>query len=81
MSIIALILAKVKLIFFMVACRVPYFGFVMKTVQKHTKVLAIAEQFLHDTKASSASQRVPPASRPEVNKNLGGDTAGTADPN
>jgi len=44
-------------------------------------VLVIAEQFLHSVKAFSASHPLSPARRLGVHKKLGGDTAGTADPN
>jgi len=44
-------------------------------------VFVIAEQCLHRVKVSSASDTAPPASTLGVHKELGGDTAGTADPN
>jgi len=44
-------------------------------------ILVIAEQFLNKVKAFSASHTAPPVSRMGVHKKLGGDTAGTADPN
>ena len=44
-------------------------------------VLVTAEQCLHRVKAFSASHTTPPASRLGVHEKLGGDTAGTADPN
>jgi len=40
----------------------------------------MAEQFLHRVKAFSAPHTTPPVSRLGVYKNLGGDTAGTAEP-
>ena len=44
-------------------------------------VLVIAEQCLHGVKVFSASQTALPVRRLGVHKKLGGDTAGTADPN
>ena len=41
----------------------------------------MAGQGLHSVKAFSASHATPPARRLGVPKELGGDTAGTADPN
>jgi len=40
----------------------------------------IAEQCLHRVKAFSAAHITPPVSRLSMHKELGGDTAGTADP-
>ena len=44
-------------------------------------VLVIAEQWLHSIKAFYFSHAAPPVSQLGVHKKLGGDTAGTADPN
>jgi len=55
------------------------FGFVLKTVLRD--VLTIAEQCLQSIMAFSALHTVLPASRLGVHKELGGDTAETADLN
>lgn len=58
------------------------FGFLPKTVLiLHTDVLVIAEQCLHSAKAFSAAHAAPAARGLGVHEKLGGDTAGTADPN
>ena len=44
-------------------------------------VFVVAEQCLHRAKGFAASHTTPPVSRLGVHKELGGDTAGTADPN
>jgi len=54
----------------------------MKRVLLTQDVLVSAEQkCLHSVNTSSASHVSPPASRLGVHKNLGGNTARTADPN
>ena len=58
------------------------FGFVLKSSVDNTLyVLVTAEQGLHRVKAFSAPHPTPPVSGLGVHKKLGGDTAGTADPN
>ena len=47
----------------------------------NTGMFVTAEQCLHRAKAFSASHPTPPVSRQGVHKELGGDTARTADPN
>ena len=76
----ALVLAGIALIFFIVASMGLCFGFVLETVLI-IQVFVTAEQRLHRVKAFAASHPTPPASRLGVHKKLGGDTAGTADPN
>ena len=76
-----LVLAGIELIFFTVASMGLCFGFVLETGLIIQGCLVIAEQCLHRVKAFSASHPTPPASRLGVHKKLGGDTAGTADPN
>jgi len=66
--------------FFIVATKRLYFGFVLKTVLIIQRYF-IAEQCLHRAKVFSASHTIPPMNRLLVHKKLGGDTAGTADPN
>jgi len=44
-------------------------------------VFVIAKQYLDRVKASSASHTTLSARRLDLHKKLGGDTAGTADPN
>ena len=74
-------LAGMELIFLLADCMVLWFGFVTKTVLKHTSVLAIAEQCLNSIKAFSVSHSAAPESRLRIGKGLGGDTAGTANGN
>ena len=74
-------MAGIDLIFFIVACMGLQFGFMLKTVLITQGCFSYAEQSLHRVKAFSASHPTPPARRLGVHKELGGDTAGTADPN
>ena len=77
-----LVLSEVELIFFTVASMGLHFGFVLETVLTiQGCFIFTAEQRLHRAKAFSASHPTPQASRLGVHKELGGDTAGTADPN
>lgn len=61
-----------------------YFRFVLKTVlmtqECLAKCLATADECLYNVNALSASHPTPPASKLGVCKQLGGDTAGAADP-
>ena len=79
--IIVLVLAGVELIFFIVADMGLCFGFVLKTVLITRDVSVPAEQCLHRAKAFAAPHPTQPARRLGGHKKLGGDTAGTADPN
>ena len=76
-----LIVAGCGLIFFIVASMGLCFGIVLKTVWMQWDVLVAAEQCSHRVKAFCASHTALPASRLGVHKKMGGDTAGTADPN
>ena len=79
-----LVLAGIELIFFIVASMGLCFGFVLKTVLIliiQGDVFVTTEQCLHSIKPFPASHPTPPVSNLGVHKNLGGDTAGTADPN
>ena len=73
--------AGTELFYFIVACVVLCFGFDMKTVLITHQCFNIAEECLHRVKAFPTSHTAPPASRLEVGKKLGGDMAGTANPN
>ena len=75
-----LVLAQIELIICIVASRGLYSRFVLETVLIIQDVLITAEQRLHRVKAFS-SHPTTPASGLGVHKKLGGDTAGTADPN
>ena len=79
---VALVLAGIEFIFFIVASMGLCFGFVLETVLiTQRDVLVTAEHCSHRAKVFSASHPTPPARRPGVHKKLGGDPAGTADPN
>jgi len=71
-----LVLAGVELIFFIAVSLRLCFGFVLKTLWVMRRC---AEQCLHGVLC--ASHTAPPVSRLGMQKKLGGDTAGTADPN
>ena len=75
-----LVLAGIKLIFFIVASMGLFFGFVLETVD-NTEMFLLLLGSAYRVKASSASHTTPPASRLGVHKKLGGDTAGTPGPN
>ena len=74
-------MAGIELNFFIVACMGLCLGFVLETMLIMQRCFFIAEQCLHRVKAFSASHTALPASRLGVHKKLGGDAAGTADPN
>ena len=75
-----LVLAGVELVFFTLAIMGLCFEFVLKTVLVTQGCLVPAEQCSHRAKASSAPHPTPPASWLGVHRELGGGTAGTADP-
>lgn len=70
-------MSGIELVFFIVAYMVLCFGSVMKTVFKHTDVLAIAEQCVCRTKDFSASHTTQAVSRLGVPEKLGRDITET----
>lgn len=76
----ALVWAETQLIFFIAVYVVLCFGFVTKTVSIIHETSATAEQHLHNIKAFSVSHITLPRSSLGMCKELGEDTAMTADP-
>ena len=75
-----LVLAETDLIFFTVASAGLCSGLCWKQCWQYRDVLVIAKQHSHSVQAFAAAQNAPLASRLRTQK-LGGDKAGTADPN
>lgn len=69
-----------KLISFLAACTVPYFGFATKALLI-THPCVTAGDSLHSVKAFSLSHSAPIVSRLGADKRLGGNTARAADLN
>ena len=76
-----LVSAGIVLIFFTVASMRLRFGFVLKTVLIIQGCFLLLLSSAYTVKAFPAPHTTPPVSRLGVHKELGGDTAGTADPN
>lgn len=74
------ILTEIKLIFSIAVNKGPCFGVVLETVLITQECFVIAEQGLHSVKPFSASHIIPPRIKLWVHKEMGGDTAGAADP-
>ena len=76
-----LVLAGIELIFFIIARMGLCFGFVLKTVLMFSGTFLLLLSSAYTESRPSLLLTAPPARRLGMHKKLGGDTAGTADPN